>query len=132
MNEYEKLRKKLNDYFLPRQNKHYSRYIFLKLRPLAGEATIAYAARLRERAYDCDFGDTFDDRILEHLIQTIENKHLIQKCIAKCWNLAQFLSEAGQIEDISLQVHDMKDARDDRYVARVHNSRKQKKISEAS
>ena len=126
MNEYEKLRKKLNDYFSPRQNKHYSRYMFLKLRPLAGEATIAYAARLRERAYDCDFGDTFDDRILEHLIQTIENKHLIQKCIAKCWNLAQFLSEAGQIEDISLQVHDMKDARDDRYVARVDNSRKQK------
>ena len=113
LNEYEKMRKKLNDYFSPRQNKHYSRYMFLKLSPFAGEATIAYAARLRERAYDCDFGDTFDDRILEHLIQTIENKHLIQKCIAKCWNLTQFLSEAAQIEDISLQVHDMKDNPDD-------------------
>ena len=89
------------------------------MRTLAGEATIAYAARLREKAYDCDFGNTFDDRILEHLIQTIENQHLIQKCIAKSWILSQFLSEAAQIEDISLQVHDMKYSLDDKNIARV-------------
>ena len=125
-NEYEMLRKKLNDYFLPKQNKHYARYVFLKMRPLAGEATIAYAARLREKAYDCDFGNTFDDRILEHLIQTIENQHLIQKCIAKSWILSQFLSEAGQIEDISLQVHDMKYSLDDKNIARVRVPNKQR------
>ena len=28
LNEYEKLRKKLNDYFLPKRNKHHARYIF--------------------------------------------------------------------------------------------------------
>ena len=125
-NEYEKLRKKLNDYFAPKQNKHYARYMFLKMRPFAGEATIAYAARLREKAYDCEFGGTFDDRILEHLIQTIENQYLIQKCIAKSWELSQFLSEAGQIEDISLQVHDMKDSLGDRHIARVRVPRKQR------
>ena len=42
-NEYEKLRKKLNDYFAPKQNKHYARYVFLKMKPFAGEATTAYA-----------------------------------------------------------------------------------------
>ena len=120
------LRKKLNDYFLPKQNKHYARYVFLKMRPLADEATIAYAARLREKAYDCDFGNRFDDRILEHLIQTIENQHLIQKCIAKSWILSQFLSEAGQIEDISLQVHDMKYSLDDKNIARVRVPNKQR------
>ena len=125
-NEYERLRKKLNDYFLPKQNKHYARYVFLKMRPLAGEATISYAARLREKAYDCDFGNTFYDRILEHLIQTIENQHLIQKCIAKSWILSQFLSEAGQIEDISLQVHDMKYSLDDKNIARVRVPNKQR------
>ena len=46
--------------------------MFLKMRPVAGEAIIAYAARLREKTYNCKFGDTFDDRILEHMIQTIE------------------------------------------------------------
>ena len=45
--------------------------------PFAGQATIAYAARVREKAYDCEFGDTFDYRILEHMIQTIENEHLV-------------------------------------------------------
>ena len=58
-NEYEKLHKKLNDYFLRRQNKHYARYVFWKMRPLAGEATIFYTARLRENAYACEIKDTF-------------------------------------------------------------------------
>ena len=49
-----------------------------------------------------------DERILEHLIQTIENQHLIQKFISKSWTFQQFLTEAGQIEDISIQVQDMK------------------------
>ena len=125
-NGYEKLRKKLNDYFLPKQNKHYARYVFLKMRPLAGEATISYAARLRENAYACEFKDTFDDRILEHLIQTIENQHLIQKCIAKSWDLSHFLLEAAQTEDISLQVHNMKDTLDGRHIARVRIPKKQR------
>ena len=43
--------------------------MFLKMRPLAGETTVSYATRLREKSYDCEFGATFDDRILEHLIQ---------------------------------------------------------------
>ena len=50
LDEYEKLRKKLNDYFSPKRNKHYARYMFLKLRPLEGETTVAYATRLREKA----------------------------------------------------------------------------------
>lgn len=123
LNEYEKLRKKLNDYFSPKRNKHYARYMFLKMRPLAGETTVAYATRLREKAYDCEFGATFDDRILEHLIQTIENQQLIQKCISKSWQLSQFLLEAGQIEDISMQVHDMKEPQQDKYITRIWGSK---------
>ena len=123
-NEYEKLRKKLNDYFLPKQNKHHARYVFLKMRPLAGEATISYAVRLRENAYACEFKDTFDYRILEHMIQTIENQHLVQKCIAKSWDLSQLLLEATQTEDISLQVHNMKDTLEGRHIARIRIPKK--------
>ena len=86
-----------------RRIKLYVRYIFLKTIPEAGEATVTYATRLREKAIECEFGDTQDERILEHLIQTIENQHLIQKCISKSWTLQQFLTEAGQIEDISIK-----------------------------
>ena len=87
-----------------------------------GETTVAYATRLREKANDCDFDTNCDERILEHLIQTIENKGLIQKCISKAWTLSEFLMEAGQIEDISLQMKDMKIGPDDRDVAKVEES----------
>ena len=109
LNEYELLRKKLNDYFMPRRNKHHARYIFLKSKPVPGEKTVTYATRLREKAQDCEFGTATqsDERILEHLIQTIENESLIQRCISKGWNLSQFLTEAAQIEDISLQMQDI-------------------------
>ena len=97
LDEYQRLRLKLNECFLPKKNKHYARFIFLKTRPEAGEATVTYATRLREKAHECEFGETNDERILEHLIQTIQNQQLIQKCISKSWNLQQFLREAGQI-----------------------------------
>ena len=108
LDDYQKLKTKLNSYFMPKRNKHYARYMSLKTRPEAGETTVAYATRLRQEAYECDFGDNTEERILEHLIQTIENELLIQRCLSKGWTLQQFLAEAGQIEDISLQVHDMK------------------------
>ena len=79
LNVYEKLQKKLNDYFIPKRNKHYSRYMFLKMRPQIGETTVAYAARQREKAHDCDFGTNQIERILAHLIQTIENQTLFKQ-----------------------------------------------------
>ena len=108
LNVYKKLRKKLNDYFIPKKSKHYSRYMFLKMRPEREETTVAYASRLREKAHDCNFGVNCDERILEHLIQIVENSTLIQKCISKSWTLQEFLTGAGQTEEISRQLQDMR------------------------
>ena len=108
MDEYDKLKTKLNNYFTPKKNKHHARYLFLKLRPNHGETVAAYATRLREKANECEFEENSDERILEHLIQTTHNRTLIQKAINKKWDLSQFLIEAGQMEDTSLQVRDMK------------------------
>ena len=91
-NPYEKLRTKLNNHYLPKKNRHYARYQFLKIRPNPGESTSSYAARLREKATDCEFGDTHDDRILEHIIQTIENKTLIHKSINDGFNAIPYRS----------------------------------------
>ena len=81
---------------------------------------MTYATRLHEKAQEQEFGRTCDEHILEHLFQAIENESLIQKCILKGWNLSQFLTEGGQIEDILLQMHDMKVPIDDRYVVGVN------------
>ena len=124
MNDYDQLRSKLNAYFTPKHNKHYARYQFLSMRTTASETTASYAARLREKANQCDFGEILEDRILEHIIPTIDNQTLIQKCINKGWNLNQFVLKASQMEDISFQVRDMKPAYSDKSVAKIkgHNS----------
>ena len=107
---YEKIKQKLNNHFTPKKNKHYTRYQFLKMKPNTRETTGAYSARLREKAKQCEFEANYEDRILEHIIQMIENKTLIQKTISKKWDLTQFLTEASQIEDIVRPIRDIKTA----------------------
>jgi len=63
------------------------------MRPHMGETISAYVARLREKVKECEFGATLDERILEHIIQTIDNKKMIEKAITKMWDLTQFLTE---------------------------------------
>ena len=107
LDDYELLKKKINAHFLPQKNKHHARYILLKMRPEPEEPTAVYAARLREKANECEFGANEDERILEHLIQTVENPGLIQRAVRKGWNLSQFLTEAAQTEETNLQMKDM-------------------------
>ena len=107
--DYKKLKRKLNNHFLPKKNKHHARYTFNKQKQIIGESVATYAARLREKSKDCEFGEQTDDRILEHLIQTIKDSELVKRSIQKKWNLDQFLEEASQREDINQQVKDMKE-----------------------
>ena len=71
LGEYQKLKKKLNKYFSSRRNKYLARYLFQKMRPRPGERTVAYGARLREEAHECEFGDNYEERLLEQLIMTV-------------------------------------------------------------
>ena len=119
---YQKLRVKLCEYFIPRQNKYLARYLFLKMRPRARERTVAYATRLREQANECEFGDNCEERLLEHLIMTVENQELIRKCIRKEWTLLKFLRKADEEENISLQISFMR-YMSPKYVQKVSRER---------
>ena len=119
LDEYQKIRRKLNDYYLPKRNIYFERYLFLKMRPSPGERTVTYGTRLREKASECEFGDSCEDRILEHLIQTVDNQTLILKCIRKEWTLAEFLKRAGEMEDLSMQMSCMQKQRVKPKVARL-------------
>ena len=59
--EYEKLKRKLNAYFIPNKNKHYARYLFLKVKSTHGETATVHAARLREKANECEFGTACEE-----------------------------------------------------------------------
>ena len=93
--DYKKLKRKLNNYFLPKKNKHHARYTFNKQKQIAGENVVTYTARLHEKSKDCEFGEQTDDRILEHLVQTIKDSELVKRSIQQKWNLDQFLEEAA-------------------------------------
>ena len=80
----------------------------MKMKPTVGETTIAYTARLWEKSAHCEFGDKEKERMLEHLIQTLNNENLVQKTISKKWSLKQLLR--SQFEVIELQMNDMKTA----------------------
>ena len=123
-----KLKGKLNDYFAPKKNAHYSRYMFLKMRPQSGESTVSYAARLREKAKNCDFHDN-DEHILEHIIQTTENQELVRKVIYKKWTLKQTLEEMQLLEETSVQVKAMgqHDTGDVAKISRKSRNRKSSK-----
>ena len=54
---YKKLKRKLINHLLPKKNKHHARYMFSKQRQEPGESVVSCAARLREKAKDCEFGD---------------------------------------------------------------------------
>lgn len=40
-------------------------------------------ARLREKSKDCEFREQTDDRILEHLIQTIKDSELVKEAFRR-------------------------------------------------
>ena len=102
--DYELQTRKLNAHYVPKKNKHYARYLFNELKQKKDESVINYTARMREKARYCDFGEQEDERILEHLIQTIENKDLVRKSITKRWTLHQLLEEAGQYESTNMEL----------------------------
>ena len=109
--EYEKLKTKLTDYFSPKKNIYYNRYVFLNMKPLPDETTNAYAARLKEKTIGCEFHSD-DERILEHLIQTSDNEELIRKVIYKKLDLSQTLAAMQLSEDTSRQVRAMSHSSD--------------------
>ena len=89
---YAQLKGESTDYFAPKKNKHYARYLFLKMRPHAGEGTVSCAARLREKSMNREFHDS-DETILEHIIQTTDNTELVRKVLHKKWTLQETLAE---------------------------------------
>ena len=91
--------------------------------------TCILPTRLREKAHKCEFGETCDERILEHLIQTTENEQLIKKCIMKKWSLSEFLREAQQVEEISMQIDKMKSSPSEPKIAKLQNRQYEKTLN---
>lgn len=109
---YGKVKLKLTAHFLPQKNTYHAIYLFNKIRRERHESISQFATRLREKAARCEFADQ-DSRILEHLIQYMDNPELTRKAISKKWNLGNLLKEAAELEDTKQQVDDMRIEKED-------------------
>ena len=125
---YAKLQSKLNNYFAPKKNIHYARYLFLKMKPHTGESTVSYAARLREKSKSCDFHDD-DERILEYIIQTTDNTDLVRKVLNRKWTLKETLAEMQVLEDTSEQVEAMGRQEESNNISKIGKRKKEKNKS---
>ena len=125
---YAKLQSKLNNYFAPKKNIHYARYLFFEMKPHAGEGTVSYAARLREKSNSCDFHDD-DERILEHIIQTTDNTDLVRKVLNRKWTLKETLVEMQVLEDTSEQVEAMGKREESNNISKIGKRKKEKSKS---
>ena len=103
---YTKVKQKLNEYFLPRKNKIYSRYLFNKMKQSRTESVLQYSTWLREAVKYCEYTNS-DEMILDKLVCTVRNKELRQKAFVKDWTLTQFLDYAIAAEETKTQAKEI-------------------------
>ena len=117
--DYAKTIRKLNNHYIPKKNRHYAIFVFNSTRQKRDETIVTYSARLRERARDCEFGEQENQRILDHIVQTITDKALIRKTIHKQWDLDQLLTEASQLEQTTFEITGMKSDPEHTAIAKI-------------
>ena len=124
---YAKLQSKLKNYFAPKKNIHYARYLFLKMKPHTGEGKVSYAARLREESMSYDFHYD-DERLLYYIIQITDNTDLVRKVLNWKWTLKENLAEMQVLEDTSEQVEAMGRQEESNSISEVGKRKKGKKV----
>lgn len=68
-NVYEKAVKKLNDFFLPKQNATYERHVFRSMKQEEDENIGVFAIRLQTQAERCNFDDKIEENIKDQIIE---------------------------------------------------------------
>ena len=48
---------------------------------------VSYAARIKDQTRECEFCNQENDRILEHLIETIRDEGMAKQTIKESWDL---------------------------------------------
>ena len=77
---YEKTKKVLTDYFKPKANVTYERFVFRNLKQDPSETIAQYVIRLRQQANYCDFHNV-DDAIKDQLIEHCQSEELRRRAL---------------------------------------------------
>ncbi|KAJ8734513.1 hypothetical protein PYW08_013763 [Mythimna loreyi] len=96
---------KLDDYFLPKQNKTYERHIFRQIEQVEGESFEQFLLKLRDQAAKCKF-DKPDDQIIDQITGNCLSSELRKKILTMGdeITLDKVISAAKTIEIVNHQL----------------------------
>ena len=79
--EYASVKEKLTNYFRPKKNITYERYVFKSTTQNPDESTASYLTRLKSVAENCDYGTNAKSEIRDHFIFTCLSTSLKKKLL---------------------------------------------------
>lgn len=102
--EYDIMVNRLTDFFAPKQNSSYERYVFRHLSQEKNKSIGMFELRLREHAERCDFGDQLDSNIRDQITAMCASDLLRRKILEhKTKLLEKIMAMARSIEAASVQ-----------------------------
>ena len=81
--EYKDLVKKVKEHYTPTLSTIVQRFKFYSSNRQTGESITSYVARLRALTEHCEFSDTLDTMLRDHLVCGINNKQLQRQLLAE-------------------------------------------------
>ena len=94
---YDQAKDALKNYFEPKVNKEYERYVFRQTKQSEGETVDTYHTRLRQLVTKCEFADN-DSEIKSQIIQSCTSSKLRRKALSEEMTLNKLLETARTLE----------------------------------
>ncbi|KAK3092457.1 hypothetical protein FSP39_003031 [Pinctada imbricata] len=94
---YDQAKECLKQYFEPKVNKEYERYVFRQSQQNSDETVDQYHTRLRQLANKCEFNDN-ESEIKSQIIQSCTSNKLRRKALSEDMTLAKLLETARTFE----------------------------------
>ena len=103
--DFAAIRRKMTDYFVPKTNTEYEKYVFRNTRQSENENTDQFCTRLRKLAINCAFAEgTVDSEIKSQVVQGCTSSNLRKKALSKDMDLKTLLETAKAMEIAKTQV----------------------------
>ncbi|CAH2084600.1 unnamed protein product [Euphydryas editha] len=98
---------KLDEYFLPKQNKIYERHLFRQIKQDEGEKFEKFVVKLRDQARKCKFNSP-DEHIIDQIVEKCFSSELRKKILTlgDTVTLDKIITEANTLELVSHQLEE--------------------------
>lgn len=106
--KYEEVRSKMSNYFVPKANAEYEKYLFRNTKQKEDETLDQFCTRLKKIAVNCGFtNDQFDSEVKSQIIQGCLSSQLRKKALSKPLDLKTLLETGKAMELADSQLSTM-------------------------